>query len=344
MKAVAYMKPGVELVDIPEPVQPDKKDWVKIKTAYVGICGTDAHIAAGHFDPLIPVTPFPMGHEVSGIVEELGPEATAKGLVVGDRIAFYFNEHCGKCHFCRNGQENMCVNIQANLNAMTEYVYASEQQVFRLPDNVSLLEGALAEPVSFCMHVMEVGRVKPGSTVVISGGGAIGLVTLEMAKLAGASKITVIEPVAEKRKIAKDLGAHYTIDPLNEDVESRIDTITGGLGFDTVFECSGAPVTIQAALDYVGRGGTVVYVAFYGPEGIAKVDLWNLFEKEVVITAPHQSPYTWERTMNVLQDLDLEVFTQCVYQKEQCSDAFAMQATSTQTKVIIQMCEELEIN
>ena len=342
MKAVAYMKPGIELVDIPNPQQPDSKDWVKIKTAYVGICGTDAGIAAGHFDHMIPVDVFPLGHEVSGVVEELGPEATAKGLKIGDKIAFYFNNHCGKCHYCRNGQENMCLNIEANLNAMTEYTYASEQQVYKLPDNISLLEGALAEPVSFCLRVMEVGRVKPGSTVVISGGGAIGLVTLQLAKLAGASKITVIEPVAEKREIAESLGAHYTIDPINEDVKTRIESITSGLGYDTVFECSGAPVTIQAAMDYVGRGGTVVYVAFYGPEGIAKVNLWDLFEKEAVITAPHQSPYTWERTMNVLPDLDLKAFTQCVYPKDQCEEAFKMQSTSTQTKVIIQMNEEIE--
>ncbi len=337
MKAVAYMKPGVELVEIPDVQAPSYQDWVKIKVSYVGICGTDAHIAAGHFDPMVPVTPFPMGHEVSGVVMELGPEATAKGLKVGDKVAFYFNNHCGKCHFCRNGQENMCLNIEANLNAMTDFFYAHEQQVYKLPDGITLLQGALAEPVSFCLRVMECGRVKPGSTVVISGGGAIGLVTLQLAKLAGASKITVIEPVEEKRKIAESLGAAYTIDPVNEDTQKRIAEITNGLGYDTVFECSGARPTIQLALEYVSNGGTVVYVAFYGPEGVAQVDLWKLFEKEVVVTAPHQSPYTWERTMNVLPDLNLDIFTQCVYPKEQCVEAFEMQKTSTQTKVIIKM-------
>lgn len=342
MKAVAYMKPGVALVDIPDAQKPDTKDWVKIKTAYVGICGTDAHIAAGHFDAMVPVTPFPMGHEVSGVVEELGPQATAKGLKVGDKVAFYFNNHCGKCHFCRNGQENMCINIDANLNAMTDYFYASEQQVYKLPDHISLLQGALSEPVSFCLRVMECGRIKPGSTVLISGGGAIGLVTLELAKLAGASKITVVEPVADKRKIASDLGAHYTIDPINEDVLKRIEEITNGLGYDTVFECSGSLRTIQPMLDYASNGGTVVYVAFYGPQGIAQVDLWKLFEKELVVTAPHQSPYTWERTMNVLPDLNLDIFTRCVYPKEKCAEAFEMQKTSTQTKVIIKMADDLE--
>lgn len=342
MKAVAYMKPGVMLADVPDAQQPDIRDWVKIKTAYVGICGTDAHIAAGHFDPLVPFTPFPMGHEVSGVVAELGPEATAKGLKVGDKVAFYFNNHCGKCHFCRNGQENMCTSIQANLNAATEFFYAAEQQVFKLPEGVTLLQGALAEPVSFCLRVMECGRVKPGDTVLISGGGAIGLVTLELAKLAGASKITVVEPVAEKRDIAKNLGAHYTIDPINEDTMARIAEITDGRGYDAVFECSGSPRTIQPMLDYVSAGGTVVYVAFYGPEGVAQVDLWKLFEKEIVITAPHQSPYTWERTMNVLPDLNLDIFTQCVYPKEKCAEAFEMQKTSTQTKVIIQMANDLD--
>lgn len=340
MKAVAYLKPGIELLDIPEPQKPDTKDWVKIKTAYVGICGTDAHIMAGHFDPMVPFAPIPIGHEVSGIIEELGPEATAKGLKIGDKVAFYFNNHCGKCHYCRNGQENMCTNIEANLFAGVEYFYAAEQQVYKLPENISLLQGALAEPVSFCMHTVDLAGVKSGDTVVISGGGAIGLMTMQLAKLAGASKITVIEPVESKRKLALELGAHFTIDPINENVTERISEITDGLGYDVVFECSGAKPTIQAVLGYAGRGATVVYVALYGSEA-ASINLWDMFDRELKITAPHQSPYTWERTMNVLPDLDLDVFTKCVYPKEQCVEAYEMQKTSTQTKVIIKMAEDL---
>lgn len=346
MKAVCYMKPGIALCDIPDAQQPDTKDWVKIKTAYAGICGTDAHFMAGHFDDQFNALgltkgPIPIAHEVCGVIEELGPEATVKGLKVGDKVAFYFNNHCGKCHYCRNGQEHMCTNMVGNFFVGVEHFYAAEQQVYKLPDGISLLQGALSEPVSFCMHTVDLGGVKSGDTVVISGGGAIGLMTLQLAKLAGASKITVIEPVESKRKIALDLGAHFAIDPIKEDVAARIAEITSGRGYDVVFECSGAKPTIQASLSYAARGATVVYVAMYAGEPVV-VDLWDMFERELKITAPHQSPYTWERTMNVLPDLNLDIFTQCVYPKEKCVEAYEMQKTSTQTKVIIKMADDLD--
>lgn len=340
MKAVAYMKPGISLVDLPEPIENlltyHGDDYVKIKPAYAGICGTDAHIAAGHFDPMVPATPFPLGHETSGVVVELGPKAKVKGLEVGDRVAYYFNNHCGKCHFCRNGQEHLCTNIQFNMSSMCEYITVAEQQVYKLPDGISLLQGALTEPVSFCMHTVDVGGVKSGSIVVISGGGAIGLMTLQLAKLAGGSKITVIEPVEEKRKIALELGASYVIDPVSEDVADRIAEITDCRGYDVVFECSGAKSTIQASLTYASAGGTVVYVAMYGDASVS-VNLWDLFQRELKITAPHQSPYVWERTINVLPDLNLDIFTQCVFPIEKCAEAFEAQRTSKYTKVIIQI-------
>ena len=340
MKAVPYVKPGISLVDLPEPIENlltyHGDDYVKIKPAYAGICGTDAHIAAGHFDPMVPATPFPLGHETSGVVVELGPKAKVKGLEVGDRVAYYFNNHCGKCHFCRNGQEHLCTNIQFNMSSMCEYITVAEQQVYKLPDGISLLQGALTEPVSFCMHTVDVGGVKSGSTVVISGGGAIGLMTLQLAKLAGGSKITVIEPVEEKRKIALELGASYVIDPINEDVADRIAEITDCRGYDVVFECSGAKSTIQASLTYASAGGTVVYVAMYGDASVS-ANLWDLFQRELKVTAPHQSPYVWERTINVLPDLNLDIFTECEFPIEKRAEAFEAQRTSKYTKVIIQI-------
>lgn len=335
MKAICYMKPGLELLDIPEP-EVTRDDYVKIKVAYSGICGTDAHIAEGHFDPMVPITPMPLGHETSGVVVELGPKANVKGLEIGDKVAFYFNLHCGKCHFCRNGQENLCTHIQANLSTMCEYIIVGEEQVYKLPKGISLLQGALSEPVSFCLRSIEQAKVSPGKTVIISGGGAIGLMTLQLAKLAGGSKITVIEPIESKRKIALELGATHVIDPINEDLSNRVNEITNGLGFDCVLECSGARSTIQPMLDIASCGADVVYAAMYGGHKL-EVDLWMLFAKEINITAPHQSPYTWEKTMNILPDLNLDIFTQCVLPIEKYKEAFAEQKSSKHTKVIIKI-------
>ncbi|GAA0182542.1 zinc-dependent alcohol dehydrogenase family protein [Clostridium sediminicola] len=340
MKAVAYMRPGLEMINIPEP-QPVGDDYVKIKIAYAGICGTDAHILKGHFDPMIPPGPFTLGHESSGVIVELGPKANVKGLKVGDKVSYYYNYHCGKCHFCRNGQENLCTHIEFNMSSMCEYICVTEQQVYKLPESISLLQGALAEPASFCMRSVDQAKVIPGKTVVISGGGAIGLMTLQIAKLAGGSKITVIEPVAKKREIALSLGATHVIDPINENLQERVSEITKGIGYDCVIECSGARPTIQSMLDIASPGANVVYAAMYGDAAV-EANLWMLFAKEINITAPHQSPYCWERTMNILPDLNLDIFNQCVYPIEQCEEAFAEQKTSIHTKVIIKIDEDAE--
>ncbi|MEG2929727.1 MAG: alcohol dehydrogenase catalytic domain-containing protein [Oscillospiraceae bacterium] len=339
MKAVAYMKPGVELVDIEEPVIHGGDD-VKIKMAYCGICGSDIHIVHGAFDPIIPQLPFPIGHESTGVIVELGPKATAKGLKVGDKVAYYYNLYCGKCHFCKNGQEHLCTGVTFNMSSMCEYIVVSEAQVWKLPEDVSLLKGALSEPISFCLHTVDMGNIKPGDTAVVSGGGAIGLMTMLLCKRAGASKITVIEPIAEKREMALKLGASYVIDPMTEDVCAKIMEITSGRGYDAVFECSGAKPTIQACLTYASAGATIVYAAMYG-DGCVNVNLYDLFNREIKITAPHQSPYTWQRTMSLISELDLDLFTQCVYPKEDFAKAFEAQRESKNAKVIIKINADL---
>ncbi len=124
---------------------------------------------------------------------------------MGDKVAYYYNKYCGKCHFCKNGQEHLCTGVSFNMSSMCEYIIVSKDQVWKLPKDVDLLKGALAEPISFCLHTVDLGNVKSGDTAVISSGGAIGLMTLVLAKRAGASKLTVIEPVAEKRQMALEL-------------------------------------------------------------------------------------------------------------------------------------------
>lgn len=339
MKALAYMKPGLELIDIPEP-KPEGDDYVKIKIAYCGICGSDIHILHGAFDPLLPDGPFPIGHESTGTVVELGANAQTKGLKVGDKVAYYYNKYCGKCHFCNNGQEHLCTNVSFNMSSMCEYICVSEKQVYKLPESVDLLKGALSEPISFCLHSIDQGELKSGDTAVISGGGAIGLLHVILAKRAGATKLTVIEPIAEKREMALKLGAQYVIDPINEDVKAKIAKITNNRGFDAIFECSGAKPTIQASLDYASRGARIVYAAMYGAENVS-INLFDMFNRELKITAPYQSAYTWERTMNLIEELDLDLFTSTVFPKKNYAEAIKCQAESKNAKVIIKFDDSL---
>ena len=148
MRSLHYTRPGLDLLDVPEP-ELESPTGVKIEIAYASLCGTDLHILSGDFDAILGDAPLvPLGHEASGTVLELGPAATAKGLRVGDPVTFYFNRYCGACHYCRTGREQFCTDVVATMNFMSDVVVLDEQQVFPLPAESDLLAASLIEPAS----------------------------------------------------------------------------------------------------------------------------------------------------------------------------------------------------
>ncbi|HHX37846.1 MAG TPA: alcohol dehydrogenase catalytic domain-containing protein, partial [Clostridiaceae bacterium] len=178
MRSIQYFKDGVvKLVDIPEPEIVNDDD-VKIKIAYCGVCGSDLHFKRAELDFLVGDEGYPMGHEATGVVVELGPNATAKGLKVGDEVCYYFNTHCGSCYYCRNGQEQYCSSMEINMSAMSDFIVVREQCVHKL-NGIDLHRAALIEPISVCLHGVDMIGIKPGQTVAISGGGLMGgIITL----------------------------------------------------------------------------------------------------------------------------------------------------------------------
>jgi len=335
MKALVYAKPGVKVIDIPEP-QLQNPDDVRIKMAYSSVCGSDLHIAAGEYD--LPEG-FPMGHEGAGTVVELGPEAKTKGLKVGDKVTFYFNKYCGKCHYCRNGKENFCTDVKMVVGAMSEYFVVSEQQVYLLDSNANLAEAALIEPISVCMHGLDLCKIKSGTSVAISGGGGIGQITMQLAKLAGASNVTMIEPITWKRDIALENGADYVIDPINEDVCARVAEITDGYMFDAVIECSGAAAAVKTAYDITGRGGTLEYLATYrSGVNMESIDMVSAFNKEAtIISGVYQSPYVLERSAKIYKRLNLSPLIQNVYSLADGEKAFENQRNGKSLKSLYRL-------
>lgn len=338
MRAIAYTKPGIVLLDVSEPALTGDHE-VKIKISHCSICGTDAHFYAGHMDGLLAMLPpdripFRLGHEATGVVAELGKSATAKGLKVGDRVTYYFKHYCGNCYQCRNGQEQFCANPRDIMNAMSDYIVVDEQQVYKLPDNVSMQEGCMAEPVSVCLHGIDMANIKPGARVAISGGGGVGLVLLQLANIAGAAELTLIEPVREKRDLALKMGAKHVIDPSTQNTKEEADRITGGLGFDSVIESSGSPKACQPAFDILANSGTLIFFALYGMEYAYPIHMWSAFSKEATIRFVYQSPYVWPRTMALLERLDLKDMTDTVFPAEQCTEGFEAQLTGKYPKVL----------
>lgn len=267
--------------------QPDNNE-VLIEMACVGICGSDVHyLVNGRIGDFVVRKPMIIGHESSGVVAKIGKDV--KTLKVGDRVAIEPGVSCRMCKFCKEGRYNLCKDmvfcatppVHGNLRRF--YKHAADF-CFKLPDHVSLPEGALLEPLSVGVHACKRANVGIGSKVLILGAGPIGLVTLLVAKAMGASKIVITDLMESRLAVAKSLGADETLLVTRECTESQIvQKIHNIFGEepDKTIDASGAQSSIRAAILATKSGGVVVLVGMGAPE--IKVPLINALIREVDI-------------------------------------------------------------
>ncbi|MCL2200683.1 MAG: alcohol dehydrogenase catalytic domain-containing protein [Oscillospiraceae bacterium] len=325
---------GVILVrDIPEPILEDEQ--VRIKVAYCSICGSDPHCMEENIFNWD--VPFGVGHEMSGVVVEVGKKATKRGLKVGDRVAGNFLNFCGTCYYCVNGQEQFCEHCnESNQPCMSENVTWHESQVYKIPDNVSLKEACLLEPVSVCVRVMDKVDGKIGQRVAINGGGPIGLLCLQMMKMMGAVNLTLFEPLEARRELGKKYGADYCVDPISQDVIEVSNEITGGMGFDVVIEVSGNLKAAYTMPEIMAKGGKLMYVAMYPNDHEMPLNLCKtFFNKELTLTGTYVSPYAFPRATQIMPRLQLDDFTAAVYDIDDVQEAFKAQVSGKYPKVLI---------
>ena len=247
--------------DIPQP----GKGELQIKLEYVGVCGSDLHFyQEGQLANWTLDGPLALGHEPGGVVTAIGEGV--EGFAIGDKVSIEPAVPCGECEDCRKGHYNLCKNIKMlaipgerdGVNA--EYCVHSASMCYKLPENMSTMEGALIEPLSVGFYAAEQGDVHVGDTVVILGSGCIGLVTLLACKAHGAGRTIVADLVDARLDKAKELGADYVINSGKSDILEELKKITGGRGGDVVFETAGSPVTIAQTPFAVRRGGRIVLV------------------------------------------------------------------------------------
>ena len=210
-----------------------------------------------------------------------------------------------------------------------------EQQVFKLPDGADLAKASLIEPITVTLHGIDMCRIRPGSKVAISGGGAIGLLMLQLAHLSGAVKLTLIEPVPEKRDLGMTMGADFTIDPSKQDVVSEGKKITENLGYDVVVETSGVPAACPPAYQILSRGGILEFFAIYANYKFP-LDLMDFWDREATICGVFQSPYMFPRAIGLIDRLKLDEFVKHIFKPEQCKEAFELQMTGKPVKVMFQ--------
>ena len=299
--------------DVPEPeMEPGD---IKVKIAYCGICGSELHMfdpafAAGmgrpQQKPSIPRQgPRIMGHEASGVIVDIGKDCK-QGYKIGQRVAMNFRAPCGACYYCRNGKEHFCDLVTPASGGYAEYAVYRENDIYALPDNVSLEEGALLEPVSVAVHTIDLANIRPGGSVAILGAGPIGMLCQDMAIRAGAARVLVSEPAAARRDLAKQRGADVVVDPLKEDLLEAGKKLTDGRGFDTVIEAVGKLALAEQAIQLADYGATVVWAAMYPADAKAGVVPAYMYNHELTIRAVFISPYCFPRAMNLLPKLDLK--------------------------------------
>lgn len=273
-------KMGFEERSIPTP----KADEVLVKLDYVGICGSDLHYyETGAIGDYVVKPPFVLGHEPGGVVVEVGENV--RHLKTGDRVALEPGKTCGHCEFCKEGKYNLCPDVVFFATppvdgVFQEYVAHEANLCFKLPDNVSTLEGALIEPLAVGFHAAIQGDAHLGQKAVVMGAGCIGLVTMMALKARGVSQVYVVDIMEKRLKKALELGADGVINGAQEDVEKRALELTDGKGMDLVVETAGTEITTRQAIRIAKKGSNIVLVG-YGKTGEMTLPMSLVLDKEL---------------------------------------------------------------
>lgn len=265
MKAIIYHGGGqpLTLESVPDPVPAAGE--IVIHVAGCGVCHTDLHYI-DHGTPTFKPPPLILGHEVSGTIAAVGEGVT--GFAEGDPVLCAAVLSCGHCDACRNGRENICehgVMLGNHIDGgYAEYLAVPAKDVFHLPPDIPLVEGAIiADAVTTPFHaVVNRGRVRPGDHVVVIGCGGVGLNVVQIASAQGA-RVIAVDLSDDKLTLADRLGAAETVNPAEEPrLDKAVRRLTGGAGADIAFEVVGRPETQEAALGCLRTGGRLVLVGY----------------------------------------------------------------------------------
>lgn len=275
--------------EVPEP----KEDEVLINVKACGVCRTDYHIYHGQFNIKQPVV---LGHEFSGVVVKVGKNV--KDFKEGDIVAAHPIIACGKCEYCVSGNSNLCENAKVLGGAgediydggFQEYTVVPEKNLRKFVDSVDFEEAAFAEPLGCAVRGIQKSRLSLGEKVLIIGAGPMGLLLTQLAAIYGASLIIVSEIDKQKREIAKQLGAHITVNPEETDVVEFVKDVTKG-GVNLAIEAVGKVKTFEAAFKSLRKMGRAMIFGVPADTAEYSIPLFPIYYKEFEIIGSYAVSY-----------------------------------------------------
>ena len=288
MKAgVVHAKNDIRYEDIAKPEV--KENTVLVKVKYTGICGSDVPRVNGdacHFFPNV------LGHEFSGVVEEIGDGVT--NVKPGDRVAGVPLVPCMKCEDCQKGNYSLCKHYSfigsRQFGSFAEYALMPAMNVVAFGEDVSFEKGAFFEPATVALHGLQRVPYEGGKNVAILGGGTIGMFVMQWAKIFGAKELCVFDIANERLELGKSLGATAGINTLEEDFMDQAMALTNGKGFDYVFETAGNTITMKMAFELAANKANICFVGTPTRELSFTVDEWeNMNRKEFTLTGSWMS-------------------------------------------------------
>ncbi|MFF1539495.1 NAD(P)-dependent alcohol dehydrogenase [Microbacterium sp. NPDC058269] len=292
MRASVLVRAG-ELTVETRPVPAPAADQVIVRVNAVGICGSDVHyFHEGRIGDFVVEEPLVLGHEAGGTIVAVGTDIDDSR--VGERVSIEPQHPCRVCEFCRSGRYNLCPQIEFYATppidgAFAEYAAIQGDFAYAVPDSVSDDAAALMEPLSVAIAAVQKAGVRPGSRVLITGAGPIGIVTAQTARAFGATEIVISDPMAERREVALRFGATEAVDPAAGPL---------GSGYDSFIDASGSPVAVKQGISALKPGGVAVLVGM-GADEIA-LPVSTIQNRELIVTGIFRYANTWPTAIELV--------------------------------------------
>nr|MDO8133386.1 alcohol dehydrogenase catalytic domain-containing protein [Candidatus Njordarchaeum guaymaensis] len=323
----------VEETEIPQL----KEDEVLVNVRAAALCGTDLHIYEGGLKTF--KLPIIMGHEWAGDVVEVGTKV--KMLKRGDRVFSAPHYSCGSCYYCRSGRENLCEQRgnfgRTRDGCFAEYAVAPFSSLYLLPSKITYEVGSLiGDTLSTAAHAVQRARITPGDTVAIWGLGPVGQCLLQMARIAGAGRVTAIDVVSDRLSLARKLGADVVVNSNETDPVRFIKDESNGRGVDLTIEAAGAPATYMQAFEATAKGGKLLLVAVHDKpvETALRAIMWR--EVSIIGSFAHVASEADKFIELVLNDrVKLEPLISHRFPLEKINEAFELFAGRKTNKVVL---------